>query len=85
MGLHIQTPTIDLAIMPIAPLINEAISKGFTPFFRTLNKSLIPTDEQLKGLTTVEDIVMVGYRQEFLIDTTITRFLGRYYSYASCK
>ncbi len=53
--------TIDLAIMPIAPLINEVVSKGFTPFFRTLNKSLIPTDEQLKRLTTVEDIVMVGY------------------------
>ena len=53
--------SIDLAIMPIAPLINEAISKGFTPFYRTLNKSLIPTNEQLKKLTTVEDIVMVGY------------------------
>ncbi len=53
--------TIDLAIMPIAPLIKEMISKEFIPFFRTLNKSFIPTDEQLKHLTTVEDIVMVGY------------------------
>lgn len=53
--------SIDLAIMPIAPLINEVLSKGFTPFFRTLYKSLIPTDEQLERLTTVEDIVMVGY------------------------
>lgn len=53
--------SIDLVIMPIAPLINEAISKGFTPFFRTLNKSLIPTNEQLKELTAVEDVLMVGY------------------------
>ncbi len=53
--------SIDLAIMPIGPLINEAISKGFTPFYRTVDKSLIPTNEQLKELTAVEDILMVGY------------------------
>jgi V8-like Glu-specific endopeptidase len=52
---------IDIAIMPIAPLINEAYSKGFIPFFRTIDSTIIPTEEQLNQLTAVEDILMVGY------------------------
>ncbi len=54
-------PNVDLAVMPIAPLLNEAAAKGFKPFFRTIDKSLIPTADQLKELTAVEDILMVGY------------------------
>jgi hypothetical protein len=54
-------PAIDLAIMPIAPLINQAVAQGFTPFYRTLDKSVIPTEAQLKDLTAVEEILMVGY------------------------
>jgi len=52
---------IDLAVMPIAPILQEAISKGFTPFYRSLNKTLIPSPAQLKQLTAVEDIIMIGY------------------------
>jgi Trypsin-like peptidase domain len=52
---------IDLAVMPIAPLINEAISKGFTPFYRTIDKKVIPNENQLKELTAVEEILTVGY------------------------
>lgn len=58
--LHPDT-NIDLAIMPIAPLLNEANLKGFTPFYRSINKSVIPNSDQLKELTAVEDILMVGY------------------------
>lgn len=54
-------PNIDLAVMPIAPLINQALTQGFRPFFRTLDKSIIPSDAQLKELTAVEEILMVGY------------------------
>jgi hypothetical protein len=53
--------SIDLAVMPIAPLLNQAVSKGFTPFYRTIDKSVIPSDAQLKELTAVEEILMVGY------------------------
>lgn len=52
---------IDLAVMPIAPLLVEANQKGFRPFYIPLSKDIIPTDEQLKELTAVEDILMVGY------------------------
>ncbi|HXG38362.1 MAG TPA: serine protease [Bacteroidota bacterium] len=54
-------PQTDLAIMPIAPLINQAVSQGFTPFYRTIDKSVIPTEAQLKELTAVEEILTVGY------------------------
>lgn len=53
--------TVDLAIMPIQPLLEEAVKNGFKPFFISLDKSLIPSDEKLKDLSAVEDILMVGY------------------------
>lgn len=52
---------IDLTLMPLAPLLNEASHKGFKPFMINISGNLIPTDEQLKELTAVEDILMVGY------------------------
>jgi len=59
----IQHPdsNIDLTLMPLAPLLNEASEKGVKPFLIPLSENLIPSDEQLKGLTAVEDILMVGY------------------------
>jgi len=54
-------PNVDLAIMPIQPLLEEATKKGLKPFFISLDKSLIPSDDQLKQLSAVEDILMVGY------------------------
>lgn len=54
-------PNIDLAIMPIAPLLAEAKQKGFKPFIIPISKEIIPTEIQLKDLTAVEDILMVGY------------------------
>lgn len=54
-------PNVDLAIMPIQPLLEEAIKKGFKPFFKSLDKNLIPSDDKLKDLSAVEDILMVGY------------------------
>jgi hypothetical protein len=53
--------SIDLVVMPIAPLITQAIAQGFTPFYRSIDKSVIPSDAQLKELTAVEEILMVGY------------------------
>lgn len=52
---------VDLAIMLIAPILNEAKQKGFRPFFIPLGRDIIPSEEQLKELTAVEDILMVGY------------------------
>ena len=53
--------SIDLCIMPIAPLLNQATQEGNRVFFITLEKSLIPLPEELAGLTALEDIIMIGY------------------------
>ena len=59
--MHHPNPNIDLAIMPIADVLNEANNKGLRLFYRSLDKTLIPSDADLADLTAVEDILMVGY------------------------
>lgn len=54
-------PNVDLCIMPIYPLLAESEKNGKTFFFISLDKSLIPTPEELSNLTLLEEIVMVGY------------------------
>jgi hypothetical protein len=54
-------PDVDLAIMPIAPLLTEAQKQGRSFFFISLDKSLIGTPSELEDLSALEDIVMIGY------------------------
>ncbi len=54
-------PNVDLCAMPIGPLLNQASAAGHTFFYVTLDKSLIPTAEELADLGALEDIVMIGY------------------------
>lgn len=52
---------VDLTIMPIAPILPKASQKGFKPYLVHIDKTIIPSENQLKELTAVEDILMVGY------------------------
>ncbi len=52
---------VDLCVMPIAPLVTEAERSNKKLFFLFLDKSLIPSEEELNNLTLMEDIIMVGY------------------------
>lgn len=52
---------IDLCIMPITHLLNQSMKIGKRFFFISLDKSLIPTSEELSNLTLLEEIIMVGY------------------------
>lgn len=52
---------IDLCIMPIAPLIIEAQQTNTKFFFATLDKSLIPTKEEIEDWLGLESVTMVGY------------------------
>lgn len=54
-------PTVDLCIMPIMPLVSQAEAEGKRVFFLTLDKLLIPTQEELAGFTALEEIIMIGY------------------------
>ncbi|MCT2530836.1 serine protease [SAR92 clade bacterium H921] len=54
-------PDIDLCVMPIAPILNEANSRKLNFFCIYINKSDLLTSEELHELTAMEDVVMVGY------------------------
>ena len=52
---------IDLCVMPIAPILNEANSRKLHFFYTHITKSELLTSEELHELTAMEDVVMVGY------------------------
>jgi hypothetical protein len=54
-------PDVDLCVALIGPLRHSAELQGKELFYIPLNRSLIPTDEELAGLQGLEEVVMVGY------------------------
>lgn len=52
---------VDLCAMPIAQVLNEVNIKGEKLFYIPLDMSLLPTEEQLKEISTLEEILMIGY------------------------
>ncbi|WP_251138851.1 serine protease [Exiguobacterium sp. s166] len=54
-------PSVDLCIIFLQPFLDFSLMQGNPIFFIPLDKSLIPSDEQLKELSPLEDIIMVGY------------------------
>ncbi len=52
---------VDLAVMPVGPLIQEAEAAGHQFFLITLDKSLIPNSAELADLSALEDVIMIGY------------------------
>lgn len=54
-------PTLDLAVMPINSLIEEALARGHSYFFSPLAPELIPTVAELADLPALLDVVLVGY------------------------
>lgn len=52
---------IDLAILPIAQFFSRITSQGKIPFFPGLNESMIPSEEIVKSLSSIENVIMIGY------------------------
>ena len=52
---------VDLCAMPIAPVLNEVEITKEKLFYIPLDMSLLPTEEQLKEISALEEILMVGY------------------------
>lgn len=52
---------VDLCAMPIAPFLTEANQKGEKLFYISLDKSILPTAQQLSDFSALEEILMVGY------------------------
>lgn len=56
-------PSIDLAAMPVAPIVQALKGEGFNPFFRWLAPELIPSAETFQELSAIEEVLMIGYPQ----------------------
>jgi hypothetical protein len=54
-------PKVDLAILPCAEVLQQLTNQGQKPFIVFLDQSIIPSEEALKTLVPVEDILVVGY------------------------
>lgn len=54
-------PEVDLCAMPILPVLNEAKMRREKLFYISLDMSLLPTEEQLNEISSLEEILMIGY------------------------
>lgn len=54
-------PEIDLAALLIGPTLNQMQQSGKPAFYVPLQTSLIPSDDERKDYSPMEDIVMIGY------------------------
>ena len=52
---------VDIAVVPLGPLLEVMDSKGVEAYFRTVSSNDIPTEEQLEEIDAFEEIVFVGY------------------------
>jgi len=52
---------IDLCILPIAPLISNAMSQGHNLFLNPLDPTLLPTEDDIEEFAGLEKIIMIGY------------------------
>jgi len=54
-------PSIDLCIMPIAPILNQATQNNTPIFYKQFEEKLIPSKEMWNSFTALEEILMIGY------------------------
>lgn len=54
-------PNVDLAAYPLGPLLNAVETQGKVLFYVALETDLIPNDDERENLSTMEDIIMIGY------------------------
>ena len=53
--------SVDICAMPIQPFIAAAMQNKQKPFYVALPKTFIPSDDQVNDLSTMEEIIMIGY------------------------
>jgi hypothetical protein len=57
----IAHPSADLAIIPVATIFDTLVRNGTPPFMISLDQSLILTDNELRELNPVEQVLTVGF------------------------
>lgn len=54
-------PKIDVALIPLAPILEYFKANGQIPFYRVLSKNLVPSQKAAEDLSAIQSIVFVGY------------------------
>jgi hypothetical protein len=57
----IPHPDVDLAIIPLGPLLKKWESQNAVPYFVLFENNLIPTTDELNSLTAIEQVLTVGF------------------------
>ena len=58
----IKHPKVDLAILPINPIIQNIIkTENKIPYYSYYTENLLPTNKLLDSLTAIEEVLMIGY------------------------
>jgi len=52
---------VDVAILPFVPILDHISNQGVQVFFRSIPANLVPSDEKLKEIDAVEDVLFIGY------------------------
>ncbi len=52
---------IDVAVMPLADILEKVNQKKWKVFYKIIHKKLLPTDETEKKLDAIERILFIGY------------------------
>lgn len=52
---------IDVTITPLAPLVNHIKNAGVDVYFRMIGSELIPSEDDLKHVDAIEEVVFIGY------------------------
>lgn len=52
---------LDLIAIPLATTFNNLTSSNISLFYRTIDQNMIPTQEQVKDFSSIEDVCFVGY------------------------
>lgn len=59
--LNNKLENLDLVAIPIAGMLDELNSKGINLFYRTIDQNIIPNSEQVRNLSSMEQITFIGY------------------------
>lgn len=54
-------PAIDVAVLPLAPVITAMAERGEPPFFRAISPEVMASEQLLTELDAIEDVTFVGY------------------------
>lgn len=52
---------IDVTIAPFAPILDHITKAGVNIYFRTVETDLVPSEEDLKHVDAIEEVVFIGY------------------------